>query len=417
MYLPPCLSLVMALVPTAQEPTDQTPDPWIAYSPDVEISAIDFHMGEIKVLVVDATTGALIRTEYYDELSYPGGHAKPTRVVPPDSDKPIVGAAPDIRKYLKTIEHHGSQIVVSDNDLSAIEIDQADSAGGTGQVTFYTLLKDPKAPQQRTRVFPEFVNANLSTDGETIYVQLAGYLQQWGWGDFLGDGKPIPLAVTGQFTDVWLPGSNKQSTYPDYFMLQSHGALEVYKGVQTMPGSVDLPPGWSGTVPLKVEVGRVNTQNYATSAHMDGQTGYVLVTDREQLFVRRVVEGNQWQDLGGLQVTDVSYGLQGSPVEIRSSCFTLPSANGVAGEALVVAIGLIRKVVAPKMGSKGHCEVAAWVLDANPAAKAKPVVKFKTPWLHTERWNRVSPSLYLTKDNDLLFLSTRSQVWRFKVQS
>lgn len=404
MILPPCLSLVLALVPTAQEPNLPAPDPWIELPSAREISMVSLKQGVLTIEVTDAKRGVPIQTEIYDKDSYPDGGAKPTKIV--EAGTVVRGPLKDIRRALPKTADRAD---VSADYLTAITVEQPPHLGGAGEVTLYTYLGGGWKPESRTRTFPSFVNANLAPDGKTVYVQVSARMEQWGWANFLNDGRPVSLAITGEYTNVFLPGSDRKALYSDYFLLQTPTALEVYKGIQAKPKGIELPGG-HGSVPIDAAVGKVNTTNYATYAHMDATTGYVVVTDRQSLYLRRVAGEEGFLDLG-------EFSPKVRKAEIRSCWYVPPDPDAVAGSPFSVVLGLTSDFQATTIEEDGHCKVAAWILDCDPAGKSKPIVRYRTPWLGAERWNRVSPGLHLADDGQLLFVSTNGRVWRFEVQS
>lgn len=409
MILPPCLSLVLALVPTVQEPSP-TPVPWIELPPGRQISAVSLKNGVLSIDVVESVSGLILQTENYDQDSYPRGGAKPTSIV--EGGRVVAGPPKDIRRAIPPAGDPGRRVLVSSDDLTAIVVEQPSHLGGVGEVTLYTNLGEGPRFRSRKRSFSSFINANLAPDGTAIYVQVSAHLEQWGWEEFLGDGTPTILSITGEYTDVYRPGSDKRGQFSDYLLLQTPTALEVYRGKQPKPRNINPPQG-SGPVPINAAVGTVDTNNYATAVHMDAVSGYLVVTDRRTFSLRRVVEGNRLLDLGGL--TPRSRG-----AEIRSCWFVPPSAvvgSPVPGGPVTAVLGLVRNAQVPTVNTEGHCQVSAWVLDCNPTAKAKPTVRFKTPWLSAERWSRTSPHLHIAEDGHVLFVSTNGRVWRFEVTS
>lgn len=408
MFLPPCLSLVLALVPTAQEPTAPAIRPWVELPPGRVISTVAFSQGSLAVEVWGASTGRPIQTQFYGPDAAPDGGPGPPRIVPIKGPTRIVfGQGADIRKWIPKSESDETRTVVSDNLRSALVIVRPDSPGGTGEVTLYTLLDSEKRVESNTMDFSSFANAMLTSDGEFVYVQAEGLMQQWGWRDYLDGSSPATMPITGEPVYVVIPGHRRSANDYDYFLMRSPLAVEVFQALRPMPPGMKLPID-GGEVPLSVSLGVVPTRNYATYADMDEASGILVVAARERLTVQRLESDSKLHEVA-------NYGPPEAGAEYRSCRFVPPTGTGAAETPMLVVVGLIRNVEAPSLSAKGSCQVAALVLSVGTTGAADPTVLLRTPWLDSNRWNGVSPGLHLSKDKRLLYVSTRGRVWRFEV--
>ncbi len=412
MILPPCLSLVLALVPTAQEPTSAITRPWIALPPEREFSTLSIDKGALRLGVLDAPTGEPLHVDWYDSSTWQDEDPVATSTIKGDgSDSGLVHGRGPVDAWIKSNGYQHSPLQFSEKRDVALIIERPLELGGTARLILVSSLGLEHAVETKARMFPTFVNAVLTTDGSTVYAQVFQKLEQWTARAFLDDdGWPRCLAISGEQSRVHVPGTPGDSKAYDFFLLNTPTALEVFAARRSMPPGLSLPPR-GGPVPIEAAFGIIPTSNFATSAGMDQASGFVVVTERDRAIVKRLTGENKLEPIAEFPGPEDRDEFREARIEVRSSTFSA----GKNGEPLIVVLGLRKDPGQSPRRDPSTGQFGAWVLEIDPAREAKPRVILRTPWLNALRWNGLSPELLLTEDRRMLFLMTRGRCWRFKV--